>query len=147
MKLTDLKPARGSRKEAKRLGRGHGSGWVKTCGKGSKGQKSRSGGVKGPGFEGGQTPWQRRLPKLCGFKNMNKVRFQVVGLASLCQFEPGKEVTCEDLVEAGLVKDPSGPVKILANGDIDRPLTVKVHGFSKAAEEKIAQAGGKAEVI
>ncbi len=148
MKLHELKPAEGSRHALKRKGRGPGSGLGKTAGKGHKGQKARSGGGKGPYFEGGQTPIQRRLPKR-GFSNMPfKVTYSVVHLDSLNRFEANSVVTPVELVECGLVKQmKNGGVKVLANGSIDRPLTVKAHAFSQAAKEAIEAAGGTAEVI
>jgi large subunit ribosomal protein L15 len=146
MKLHELKPAEGSRKERKRLGRGIGSGQGKTAGKGHKGQNARSGGGVRPGFEGGQTPLFRRLPKR-GFTNINRKEYAVVNLDALNVFEDGTEVTPELLIETGLVKKELAGVKILAKGSLEKKLTVKAHKFSSAAEEAIKAAGGQTEVI
>lgn len=146
MKLHELKPAEGSRKERKRLGRGIGSGQGKTAGKGHKGQNARSGGGVRPGFEGGQTPLFRRLPKR-GFTNINRKEYAVVNLDSLNVFENGTEVTPELLIETGLVRKELAGVKILAKGNLEKKLTVKAHKFSSAAEEAIKAAGGQTEVI
>ncbi|MBT2644528.1 50S ribosomal protein L15 [Bacillus sp. ISL-41] len=146
MKLHELKPAEGSRKERKRLGRGIGSGQGKTAGKGHKGQNARSGGGVRPGFEGGQTPLFRRLPKR-GFTNINRKEYAVVNLDALNVFEEGTEVTPELLIETGLVKKELAGVKILAKGSLEKKLTVKAHKFSSAAEEAIKAAGGQTEVI
>ncbi|MBT2681163.1 50S ribosomal protein L15 [Bacillus sp. ISL-35] len=146
MKLHELKPAEGSRKERKRLGRGIGSGQGKTAGKGHKGQNARSGGGVRPGFEGGQTPLFRRLPKR-GFTNINRKEYAVVNLDSLNVFEDGTEVTPELLIETGLVRKELAGVKILAKGSLEKKLTVKAHKFSSAAEEAIKAAGGQTEVI
>lgn len=147
MKLHNLKPAEGSRTEPVRKGRGTGSGLGKTAGRGHKGQKARSGGGKGPYFEGGQTPMQRRLPKR-GFTNIFKPEYVVINLKQLDEhFKAGTVVTPEILVESGLVANVRDGVKILGNGEITKALKVKAHGFSKAAAEKIAAAGGQVEVI
>ncbi|MGE5558894.1 MAG: 50S ribosomal protein L15 [Bacillota bacterium] len=146
MKINELKPAPGSRSSRKRLGRGIGSGLGKTSGKGHKGQKARSGGGKGPAFEGGQTPLQRRLPKR-GFFNVFRREFVEVKLQALNAFPANTEVTPEKLLEAGIIKKVKPGVKILGNGALDQPLTVKVHAFTKQAAEKIKAAGGNAEVI
>jgi large subunit ribosomal protein L15 len=146
MKLHELKPAEGSRKERKRLGRGIGSGQGKTAGKGHKGQNARSGGGVRPGFEGGQTPLFRRLPKR-GFTNINRKEYAVVNLDALNVFEEGTEVTPELLIETGLVKKELAGVKILAKGNLEKKLTVKAHKFSSAAEEAIKAVGGQTEVI
>ncbi|MGV2942208.1 50S ribosomal protein L15 [Mesobacillus sp. LC4] len=146
MKLHELKPAEGSRKERKRLGRGIGSGQGKTAGKGHKGQNARSGGGVRPGFEGGQTPLFRRLPKR-GFTNINRKEYAVVNLDALNVFEDGTEVTPELLIETGLVRKELAGVKILAKGSLEKKLTVKAHKFSSAAEEAIKAAGGQTEVI
>jgi len=146
MQLHELKPNPGARKKARRVGRGIGSGAGKTSGRGQKGQKSRSGGAKGPAFEGGQMPLQRRLPKR-GFTNIFRKEFAEVKLRDLNRFEDGAEVTPESLVEAGLVNRNSDAIKILGNGDIEKKLTVKAHRFTKSAADKIESAGGKAEVI
>ncbi|KKK37074.1 50S ribosomal protein L15 [Mesobacillus campisalis] len=146
MKLHELKPAEGSRHERKRKGRGIGSGNGKTAGKGHKGQNARSGGGVRPGFEGGQTPLARRLPKR-GFTNINRKEFAVVNLDALNRFEDGTEVTPELLIETGLVKKELAGIKVLAKGNLEKKLTVKAHKFSSAAEEAIKAAGGQTEVI
>jgi large subunit ribosomal protein L15 len=146
MKLQDLKPADGSRKRNKRVGRGIGSGHGKTSCKGHKGQKARSGGTKGPGFEGGQMPLQRRLPKR-GFKNRFQIIYAVVNLRDIGRLEGVDTVTPEMLVERGIVKDPKNGIKILGDGEINRPLTVRADAFSASALAKISAAGGKAEVV
>jgi large subunit ribosomal protein L15 len=147
MKLHNLKPAEGSRTAAVRKGRGTGTGLGKTAGRGHKGQKARAGGGKGPYFEGGQTPLQRRMPKR-GFKNIFKPEYVVINLKQLNdRFAAGAVVTPEVLVEIGLVKNVQDGVKILGNGEITKALTIKAHGFSKSAAEKIAAAGGQVEVI
>ncbi|GAM14794.1 MULTISPECIES: 50S ribosomal protein L15 [Bacillaceae] len=146
MKLHELKPAEGSRKERKRLGRGIGSGQGKTAGKGHKGQNARSGGGVRPGFEGGQTPLFRRLPKR-GFTNINRKEYAVVNLDALNVFEDGTEVTPELLIETGLVRKELAGIKVLAKGSLEKKLTVKAHKFSSAAEEAIKAAGGQTEVI
>ncbi len=147
MKLHDLKPAPGSTKESKRLGRGLGSGLGKTSGKGHKGAKARSGGGKAPGFEGGQMPLTRRVPK-SGFTNIFRKEYATVKVESLeARFEAGARVTVEMLKEAGLVKKTLDGVKILGNGEITKALTVEANKFTAQAKEKIEKAGGKAEVI
>ncbi|MEA4890957.1 MAG: 50S ribosomal protein L15 [Peptococcaceae bacterium] len=147
MKLSELKPAPGSRQSVKRLGRGVGSGLGKTSGKGHKGQKARSGGGKGPYFEGGQTPLQRRMPKR-GFTNIFKKNYVALNLEALeTRFEAGATVTPETLVEVGLVKNVRDGIRILGRGEITKALNVKAQGFSKTAEEKITAAGGTIEVI
>ncbi|WP_050613649.1 50S ribosomal protein L15 [Bacillus testis] len=146
MKLHELKPAEGSRQEPKRKGRGIGSGNGKTAGKGHKGQNARSGGGVRLGFEGGQTPLFRRLPKR-GFTNINRKDFAVVNLETLNRFEDGTEVTPALLMETGVVKNEKAGIKILANGKIEKKLTVKAHKFSSAAKEAIEAAGGQTEVI
>ena len=146
MRLEELRPSPGSRAASKRVGRGIGSGLGKTSGKGHKGQKARSGGAKGPAFEGGQTPLQRRLPKR-GFCNIFRREMAEVKLEALNIFPQNSEVTPEKLVEAGIIKKIENGVKILGNGNIDRALIVKMNGFTKSAAEKIIAAGGKAEVI
>ena len=146
MKLHELKPAEGSRKERKRLGRGIGSGQGKTAGKGHKGQNARSGGGVRLGFEGGQTPLFRRLPKR-GFTNINRKEYAIVNLDALNSFEDGTEVTPELLIEAGLVRNEKAGIKILAKGNVEKKLAVKAHKFSSAAKEAIEAAGGNTEVI
>jgi large subunit ribosomal protein L15 len=146
MKLHELKPAEGSRKERKRLGRGIGSGQGKTAGKGHKGQNARSGGGVRLGFEGGQTPLYRRLPKR-GFTNFARKEFAIVNLDALNRFEEGTEVTPELLIESGVVSNEKAGIKILAKGNVEKKLTVKAHKFSSAAKEAIEAAGGNTEVI
>jgi large subunit ribosomal protein L15 len=145
MRLHDLFPAPGSNTPKTRRGRGIGSGLGKTAGRGHKGQKARSGGHIRPGFEGGQMPLYRRLPKR-GFTNPFRVEYEVVNVQDLNRFEPGTEVTPELLREARLVRRPL-PVKILGEGELDRPLIVRAQAFSKSAREKIEAAQGRAEVI
>ncbi|MFY0544880.1 50S ribosomal protein L15 [Brevibacillus sp. H7] len=146
MKLHELKPAEGSRHTRKRIGRGIGSGTGKTAGKGHKGQNARSGGGVRPGFEGGQNPLYRRLPKR-GFNNINRKEFAIVSLDALNRFEEGTVVTPELLKETGVISALRDGVKVLANGELTVKLTVKAHKFSAAAVEKIAQVGGTTEVI
>ncbi|HHW11554.1 MAG TPA: 50S ribosomal protein L15 [Firmicutes bacterium] len=146
MRLEELKPAAGSRATRKRVGRGIGSGLGKTSGRGHKGQKARSGGAKGPTFEGGQTPLQRRLPKR-GFKNFNRKIWAEVNIESLNCFADGTEVTPELLLANGLIKKVYDGVKVLGRGELEKKLTVKAHAFSGSATTKIEAAGGKAEVI
>jgi large subunit ribosomal protein L15 len=146
MKLHELSPAPGSKHSKKRIGRGIGSGMGKTSTRGSKGQWARSGGGVRPGFEGGQNPLYRRLPKR-GFKNFNRVEYAIVNLEDLNQFAAGTEVTPESLIESGVVKNPKDGIKILGNGELTVSLTVKANKFSQSAVEKIQAAGGKSEVI
>lgn len=146
MKLHELKPAEGSRKVRNRVGRGIGSGNGKTAGKGHKGQNARSGGGVRLGFEGGQTPLFRRLPKR-GFTNVNRKEFVIVNLSALNRFEDGTEVTPELLLETRVISKVNNGVKILASGKLEKKLTVKAHKFSSTAVEAIEAAGGKTEVI
>lgn len=147
MRLHDLNPGPGAKSAArKRVGRGIGSGHGKTSGRGQKGQLARSGGGKGPWFEGGQTPLVRRLPKR-GFKNIFKKEYAIVNVAALNRFESGTVVTPELLLEAGLINRVKDGIKILGDGDLQQTLTVRAHKFSKSAAEKIEGAGGKVEVI
>ncbi|MCQ1530923.1 50S ribosomal protein L15 [Lutispora saccharofermentans] len=146
MKLHELKPAEGSTRERKRRGRGTASGQGKTGGRGQKGQGSRSGGGVRIGFEGGQMPLYRRLPKV-GFTNIFRKEYAIVNVSDLDVFESGAVVTPEDLKAVGLVKAEKSGIKILGNGDLNKQLTVKAHKFSKTAEEKITASGGKVEVI
>ena len=146
MKLHELTPAPGSNQEAFRKGRGAGSGNGKTAGKGHKGQNARSGGGVRPGFEGGQMPLARRLPKR-GFNNIFAVKYAVVNVSDLDRFEDGAVVDAEALKAAGVLKKTLDGVKVLGNGEISKKLTVKAAKFSTSAKEKIEQAGGKAEVI
>ena len=146
MNLSTLKPAEGSKHSTNfRVGRGHGSGNGKTAGKGHKGQKARSGSPR-PGFEGGQMPLYRRIPKR-GFTCINHKDIVAINVSVLDRFEDGAEVTVDTLVECGIVKNPRDGVKILGNGDLTKKLTVKANAFSKSAVEKIEALGGKAEVI
>jgi large subunit ribosomal protein L15 len=146
MKLHELQPAEGSRKVRNRVGRGTSSGNGKTAGRGQKGQKARSGGGVRLGFEGGQTPLFRRLPKR-GFTNVNRKEYAVINLDILNRFEDGTEVTPVALVEAGIVKNEKAGIKVLGNGSLDKKLTVKAAKFSKHAQETIEAAGGSIEVI
>jgi len=142
-----LSPPPGSRQARKRVGRGDGSGHGTYSGRGSKGQKSRSGYRMRPGFEGGQLPLIKRLPRKRGFINIFRTEYTVVNLGKLNVFESGSEVTPEKLVAGRIVKSLRYPIKILAEGDITHPLVVKAHKFSAAAKAKIEAAGGKAEEI
>lgn len=146
MKLHELKPAEGSRSERKRKGRGIGSGNGKTAGRGTKGQNSRSGGGVRPGFEGGQNPLFRRLPKR-GFTNINRKEYAIVNLDTLNRFEDGTEVTPALLIETGYVSNEKAGIKILANGTLDKKLNVKANKFSASAKEAIETAGGQIEVV
>jgi len=146
MKLHELSPAEGSKTGSKRIGRGHGSGWGKTSGKGHKGQKARSGGSIRPGFEGGQTTLARRIPKR-GFNNIFATEYTVINVSDLERFVDGTVVDTELLKAAGLVKKELDGVKVLGNGELTKSLTVKAAAFSASAKEKIEKAGGKAEVM
>ena len=146
MRVHELKPAPGAKKERRRIGRGIGSGLGKTSGKGHKGQKARAGGGVRPGFEGGQMPLQRRLPKR-GFNNIFRKEYAIVNIEALNRFDNGAEVTPELLRELRVARKAKDGVKILGDGQLEKSLTVKAQAFTKAAEEKIAAAGGKAEVI
>ena len=146
MELSNLRPAEGSRQSNNfRRGRGHGSGNGKTAGKGHKGQKARSGAPR-PGFEGGQMPLYRRLPKR-GFTNRNSKEIVGINVSVLDRFEDGAVVTVDTLVESGVVKNPRDGVKILGNGEVTKKLTVKANAFSEGAKAKIEAAGGTCEVI
>ena len=147
MRQDELSPAPGSRKRRKQVGRGDGSGHGTYSGRGCKGQKSRSGYKMRPGFEGGQLPLIKRLPRKRGFVNIFRVEYNIVNLNKLNIFEPGSEVTPEALVAAGVVKSLRHPIKILAEGDINHPLIVRANKFSAAAKAKIEAAGGKVEEI
>lgn len=146
MRLHDLRPAEGSNKKAKRVGRGIGSGHGKTATRGHKGQKARTGGGVRPGFEGGQMPLYRRIPKR-GFTNVFKKEFVVVNVKALNDFDDNTRVTPEMLIEKGIIKTIRDGVKILGDGELTKKLEVVAHAFSKSAIEKIEAAGGKAEVI
>mgnify|MGYP004562230133 FL=1 len=146
MEIQDLQPAEGSRHSRKRVGRGSGSGHGKTAGRGMNGQKSRAGGGKGNGFEGGQTPLARRLPKLPGFTNINRVEYLPVNVARLEEkFEAGAVVDGASLKAAGIIKHEDALVKVLGDGEITKALTVKVDKVSASAKAKIEAAGGKVE--
>ncbi len=147
MKLHELQPAYGSVKDVKRIGRGHGSGNGKTAGKGHKGQKARSGGSIRPGFEGGQMPLQRRMPKR-GFNNIFAKEFAAINVSELeKRFESGAVIDAAALIESGAIKDAKDGIKILGNGELTKSFTVKAAKFTAAAQEKIEKAGGKAEVM
>ena len=147
MKVHELSPVAGSKRDVKRIGRGHGSGWGKTSGKGHKGQKARSGGSIRPGFEGGQMPLQRRVPKR-GFNNIFRKKIVALNVNQLdAKFDNGAVVDAEALKNAGLVKNSFDGIKILGNGELTKSLTVKVDAFSESAKKAIEEAGGKAEVI
>ena len=146
MKLHDLKPAVGATTAPKRLGRGIGSGLGKTSGKGHKGAKARSGGGKGPGFEGGQITLMRRIPKR-GFTNIFRKEYVAINVDRLEIFEDGMVVTPVELIQYGIIKNVEDGVKILGNGELTKKLTVQANKFSASAKEKIEAAGGKAEVI
>ena len=147
MRLHELSPVDGSKKDVKRIGRGHGSGWGKTSGKGHKGQKARSGGSIRPGFEGGQMPLQRRVPKR-GFNNIFRKKIVALNVNQLdSKFDNGAVVDVEALKNAGLFKNSFDGIKILGNGELTKSLTVKVDAFSESAKKAIEEAGGKAEVI
>jgi large subunit ribosomal protein L15 len=146
MKLNELSPAKGSRKASKRIGRGVGSGSGKTAGRGTKGYNSRSGGGVRPGYEGGQMPLQRRLPKH-GFTNIFKKNIAVINIRDLAKFEQGSVVDAGALVQAGLVKGQRDGIKLLGQGEIKYSLDVKVNQISKNARQKIEAAGGKVEVL
>ncbi|MDR2443111.1 MAG: 50S ribosomal protein L15 [Deltaproteobacteria bacterium] len=146
MKLHELGPLPGSKHRRKRVGRGEGSGLGKTSGRGHKGQKARSGGGTPPGFEGGQMPLQRRLPKR-GFTNIFKKEFSLVNLGSLGAFEAGSVVDAQALAAAGLVRKTGLPIKLLAKGDIDQGLTIKVQAASAKAIEKVQAKGGQVQLL
>jgi large subunit ribosomal protein L15 len=146
MKLDDLKPAPGSNRKHKRVGRGQGSGLGKTSGRGHKGQGSRSGGNTKPGFEGGQMPLQRRLPKR-GFHNIFRNEMAVVNLAQLEALAGAGEITPDTMTAHGLISGKKRQVKVLGEGNLTKAVTIRAHGFSASAKEKIAAAGGTAELI
>ncbi len=148
MRQHELSPAPGSHHSRKRIGRGNASGHGTYSGKGQKGQKSRSGDPKyKPGFEGGQLPLVKRLPEKRGFVNIFRQQYSIVNVGQLDMFDAGTEVAPENLASAGLVRSLKHPVKILANGELTRALTVKAHKFSEAAKKKITASGGKTEQI
>ncbi len=146
MKIHELAPKPGAKKERKRVGRGPGSGHGKTCGRGQKGQNARSGGGTVRGFEGGQTPIHRRLPKR-GFKNPFRKEYEIINVKDLERFEPNSHLGPEELISAGLAKGKKDGIKLLGDGEINKPLFIKVHKASKSAIEKIAAAGGRVELI
>ena len=146
MKLHELSPAKGSKRARKRLGRGVASGQGKTAGRGTKGQGSRSGGGVRPGYEGGQMPIHRRLPKR-GFTNIFKKQIAIINVKDLNRFESGSQIDDLALIKEGLVKGRYDGIKLLGNGEIDRPVQIKVNAASKSAQEKITAAGGTVEVI
>jgi large subunit ribosomal protein L15 len=146
MKLHELQPSQGTNKNRKRRGRGTATGQGKTGGRGMNGQNSRSGGGVRPGFEGGQMPLSRRIPKR-GFKNRNRIEWTTINIEHLNAFEAGTVVTPELLIESGIVKKFSYGLKVLGNGELDKQITVKAHKFTQSAIVKIEAAGGKAEVI
>lgn len=147
MKLNDLRPDPGSRKKRKRVGRGISAGQGKTAGRGTKGQGARSGGGKGPYFEGGQLPLARRLPFKRGFTNIRRVEYRPVNLRDLSELDAGTVLDPEIMAAVGLLKKASDPVVILGDGEVSVPLTIKAHRFSKSAQEKIEAAGGTIEVL
>ncbi|MFV0255434.1 MAG: 50S ribosomal protein L15 [Erysipelotrichaceae bacterium] len=146
MKLHELSYTEGARRSSKRIGRGHGSGHGKTAGKGHKGQNARSGGGVRLGFEGGQTPLYRRLPKR-GFTNINRKEFAIINVNQLDKFADGATVDVAALKEAGLIKKELSGIKVLGNGELTKKLTVKAHKFSASAAQAIEKAGGKTEVL
>ena len=146
MELKDLKPAEGSKRNRKRVGRGPASGNGKTAGRGMNGQKSRAGGGKGAGFEGGQTPLARRLPKLPGFRNFNRVEYVPVNVSRLdAKFNAGDLVDADTLYAEGIIKNTTDPIKVLGDGEITKALTVRVDKVSASARAKIEAVGGKVE--
>ncbi|MCP4427962.1 MAG: 50S ribosomal protein L15 [Chloroflexi bacterium] len=148
MKLHDLRPNPGAKKKRKRVGRGISAGQGKTAGRGTKGQKSRSGGGKGVYFEGGQLPLARRLPYKRGFTNIRKIYYKTVNLKQLAEFDfDGLDVTPEIMAAVGLIKKASDPVVVLGDGELSAPLTIKAHRFSGSAKTKIEAAGGSVEVL
>jgi large subunit ribosomal protein L15 len=147
IRLHNLKPPPGSRKERKRVGRGESAGGGKTSGRGQKGQNARSGSHRNPGFEGGQMPLYRRIPKLGGFTPRKRKVYAVVNVSDLERFDAGLTVDPASLAQAGLIKKERESVKILGDGELNTSLTVRAHAFTRTAREKIEAAGGKAEVI
>ena len=146
MKLNTIQPAAGSKSASHRVGRGVGSGWGKTAGRGHKGQKSRAGGFPKVGFEGGQMPLQRRLPKR-GFNNIFATKYVTIKVSDLEKFEAGATVDTEALLKAGIISKTLDGVKVLGNGELTKALNVKVAAYTASAKEKIEKAGGKAEVM
>ena len=146
MRLNDLSPLKGTRKKTKRVGRGEGSGHGKTSCRGHKGQKSRSGASIRPGFEGGQMPLQRRLPKR-GFKNLFKTEYEIIHVRDLNKLDQGSSLDIDSLKNAGLIRGSKKKVKILGDGEISAPIEIRVHKVTRAARQKIEAAGGKIELI
>lgn len=147
MKLGDIKAPKGANKERKRVGRGHGSGHVKTAGRGQKGQNSRTGGGAPARFEGGQTPIQQQLPYKRGFTNIWKARFNIVNLEQLSAIEAGSEITPDSLLAMGVLRDPGLPLKVLGTGGLKSALTINAHKVSESARQKIEAAGGTVNII
>jgi len=147
VRQNSIAPAPGSRRAAKRVGRGLGSGHGTYSGRGCKGQRSRAGFKMRPGFEGGQLPLIKRLPRKRGFTNIFRTEYSAVNTGTLNVFESGSEVSPETMLAAGIIKNLNNPVKVLGGGDIDRPLTVRAHRFSASAKAKIEAAGGKVEEV
>jgi large subunit ribosomal protein L15 len=147
MKLHDLKPAPGSNRPRKRVGRGHGSGHVKTAGRGTKGQNSRSGGRVRPGFEGGQNPIYLRMPYKRGFKNKFRTEYEILNVGDVEKFKLDSPISPETLFARGLIEDAGALVKILGDGELTSKITISAHKFSASAKAKIEAAGGVAEVI
>ncbi len=147
MRQNELAPSPGAKHSSKRIGRGLGSGHGRTAGKGTKGQKARAGYKMRPGFEGGQNPLTKRLPEQRGFTNIFRIEYATINVARLNRFEAESEVTPQHLVEEGLVKSLKHPIKILGDGELQKPLTVRANKFTQPARRKIEAAGGKAEEI
>jgi large subunit ribosomal protein L15 len=147
VKLGDIQASAGANKERKRVGRGHGSGYGKTAGRGTKGQKARTGGSVPPRFQGGQTPIQQQLPYKRGFTNIWTTRYNIVNLGQLAGLEKGSDVTPESLTEMGLLRDTDKPLKILGDGDLNVALNVSAHKISEGARQKIEAAGGSVTIM
>ena len=147
MRLKDALPKKGSQQRGRRLGRGISAGQGASCGKGMRGQKSRSGGSTRPGFEGGQNPLYRRLPKLKSFPMVNRKQYTIINVSKLASLEPNAEVTLASLMEAGIITTNDGPLKVLGNGELNVPLKVHAIGFTGTARSKIEAAGGTCEQI
>jgi large subunit ribosomal protein L15 len=147
VKQHQISPAPGSRRDRKRVGRGNASGHGTYSGRGLKGQKARAGGKMRPGFEGGQLPLIKRLPRKRGFTNIFKTEFNLVNVEDLSLFDPNTEVTIDSLVQSKIIKSDKKPVKVLARGELDRPLTVTANKFTRAARQKIESAGGRVEEV
>ena len=149
MQLSDLRPPQGANKDRKRVGRGHGSGYVKTAGKGTKGQKARSGGNLPPRFMGGQTPIHQQLPYKRGFTNIWKTRYNVLNVGQLAdlELEASAELTPDSLLEMGLVRDPGLPLKVLGNGELGKAVRISAHKVSEGARQRIEAAGGTVTLL